>query len=99
MCDQVPIDAHSTSAAVCIQTGDVHITRNRQPITVRGSTYKCKGACAVEFHVPGVWHDLKDDGNERAKFLTAISQKIRRDCKCKAVSSARRVQGTANGAL
>ena len=79
--------AHSTGAAVCVFTGQVQSTKSNQTVMVHGSTYKCKGACAVQFNIPGVWDDVKDDVKERAKHLTAISQKIRRECKCKSVTA------------
>ena len=83
----MPNETHSTGAAVCVFTGQVQSTKSNQTVMVNGSTYKCKGACAIEFNIPGVWDHVKDDAALRAKFLTAISQKIRRQCKCKAVTA------------
>lgn len=47
---------------------------------VRGSQYRCKGACQEMFQVPGVYSELS--GQDAQKFVNALGQKHRRTCNC-----------------
>lgn len=75
--------AHESCDSIQCYTGSVQILKNKRLMTVHGSTYQCKGPCQVKMDVEGVWPDVSN----RKEFISRLSKKKSRMCKCKEMAA------------